>query len=176
MSAREGLVSPQVQGEHSTNPMSDLQLELAMKRKFMVATLLAGLVFLSGCASVPMASMEEDRLRKEFSPPPEGMAGLYIYRNTNMGGALKKTIKVDGEVLGESGPMTYFYIDVTPGSHTLSTESEFSDNDLVITTEAGHNYFVHQHIKLGVFVGGAKFELVSAEEGKEGVLECELAK
>jgi len=157
-------------------PLSDPQTDLAMKRKIAAAALFVGLVFLSACASVPMASMDEDRLRKEFSPPPGGMAGLYIYRNTNMGGALKKTIKVDGKVVGETGPMTYFYIDLTPGSHTLSTESEFSDNDLVITTEAGQNYFVHQHMKLGVFVGGAKFELVPAEEGKDGVLECELAK
>lgn len=93
-----------------------------------------------------------------------------------MGSALKKTVKVDGEIVGETAPMTYLYINIEPGDHVLSTESEFSDNELSITAEAGRNYFVHQHMKLGVFVGGASFELVSEEEGREGVLECELIK
>jgi hypothetical protein len=38
------------------------------------------------------------------------------------------------------------------------------------------NYFVRQYVKLGVFVGGANLEVVPAEEGKKGVLECELAR
>jgi len=133
-------------------------------------------VCLAGCASVPMASFDEDKMRKEFNPPPQDMAGLYIYRNTNIGGALKKTVRVDGEIIGESAPMTYFYLDITPGSHSLSTESEFSDNALTLDADSGNNYFVHQHIKLGVFVGGAKLEVVPEDEGKEGVLECKLAK
>jgi len=133
-------------------------------------------VYLVGCASVPMASVDEDKMRKEFNSPPQDMAGLYIYRNTNFGGALKKTIIIDGVTIGETAPMTYFYQDITPGSHVLSTESEFSDNALTLDAESGNNYFVHQHIKLGVFVGGAKFEVVPEEEGKEGVLECKLAK
>lgn len=146
-----------------------------MRKYTVIATITIFIACLVGCASVPMASLDEDKLRKQFNPPPADTAGLYIYRNTNIGGVLKKTITIDGEIIGESAPMTYFYKDISPGSHTLSTESEFSDNVLTISTEGGKNYFVHQHIKLGVFVGGAKFELVPDEEGREGVLECKLA-
>ena len=115
-------------------------------------------------------------MRKEFNPPPQDMAGLYIYRNTNIGGALKKTVRVDGEIIGESAPMTYFYLDITPGSHSLSTESEFSNNDLILNAKSGKNHFINQYIKMGLFVGGAGLELVSEKEGRNGVLECELAK
>ena len=72
--------------------------------------------------------------------------------------------------------MTYFYREVSPGEHTLSTQSEFSNNDLIIKTDQGMNYFVRQYIKMGVFVGGANLELVPEEEGKKGVSECNLAK
>ena len=44
-----------------------------------------------------------------------------------------------------------------------------------LDAKGGQNYFVRQYIKFGVVVGGANFELVSEEEGKQGVLECKLA-
>ncbi len=134
------------------------------------------LLFIAGCASVPMASLEEDKARKTFRPPSDSLAGLYIYRNSNIGGALKKSIYIDGELIGESGPMTYFYKEIPSGEHVLSTQSEFSNNDLTIQAEAGKNLFVRQYIKLGVFVGGANLELVDEDVGMKGVLECKLAK
>lgn len=72
--------------------------------------------------------------------------------------------------------MTYFYFEVPGGKRKLSTESEFSENDLVLDVVPGKNYFVRQSIKMGVFVGGAKLERVREEEGKQGVLECKLAR
>ena len=79
-------------------------------------------------------------------------------------------------LLDFSAPNTYFYKDVKPGKHELSTESEFSDNILEVDFEGGKNYFVRQAIKIGFFVGGAILNLVSDEEGKKGVLESELAR
>jgi len=146
-----------------------------MLKKILILLILAVSTYLTGCATVPMASVEKDNERKEFALPPQESAGLYIYRNTRLGGALKKTVFVDGRSVGETAPMTYFYMDVEPGVHVLSTESEFSNNDLEIKTRGGQNYFVRQYIKIGVFVGGANLELVSEEEGKQGVLECKLA-
>jgi hypothetical protein len=131
--------------------------------------------FLTGCATVPLAPVEEDTARKTFSSPPLGITGLYIFRNSTLGGALKKSIYIDGELIGESAPMTYFYKEISPGEHNLSTESEFSNNDLIVTTEGGQNYFVRHYIKMGLFVGGANLEIVSEEEGMQGVLECKLA-
>jgi hypothetical protein len=148
---------------------------MGMLKKSTVLLILVFSVYMAGCASVPMASDKEDAARKEFSAPPQDSAGLYIYRNTSLGGVLKKNVYIDGEFIGETAPMTYFYKVITPGIHVVSTESEFSDNSLEISVESGNNYFVRQYMKLGLFVGGANLELVSDEEGKEGVLECELA-
>jgi hypothetical protein len=146
-----------------------------MKKKLFAAASLATALYLTGCASVPTASVEEDSAKKAFNPPSEGLSGLYVYRNSNFGAALKKRVYVNDEYLGETAPMTYFYKEVAPGAVKLSTSSEFGNNDLMISTEEGKNYFVRQYIKLGVFVGGANLELVSEEEGKKGVLECKLA-
>jgi hypothetical protein len=132
--------------------------------------------YLTGCASVPMASIEDDTLRKQFSLPHNDSSGLYIYRNSNFGSALTKSLYLDDELIGETAPMTYFYREVSPGEHIISTESEFSNNDLAVTIESGKNYFVRHYIKIGVFVGGANLELVSEQDGKQGVHECQLAR
>lgn len=79
-----------------------------------------------------MDSADTDKAKKEFSPPAEGKSGLYIYRNSSFGAALKKTVSIDGEIIGESARNTYFYKEVEPGTHELSTESEFSDNKLTL--------------------------------------------
>ena len=136
--------------------------------------LLIVVFYLAGCASVPMASDEVDQRAKEFSPPAEGMAGLYIYRNSYFGAALRKSVYVDDELIGRTAPMTYFYKEVEAGERKVSTQSEFGNNELIINTEAGQHYFIQQYIKLGVLVGGANIKLMSEEEGKKGVMECKL--
>ncbi len=141
-----------------------------------VLALSAAILLASGCASVPMASASQDAELKAFSQPPADKAGVYIYRNSFVGQALKKDIYLDGKRLGESANKTYFYQQVDPGTHTVSTESEFSDNALSVTVQAGINYFIRQYIKLGVFVGGANLEVVTEEEGKKGVMNSKLAK
>lgn len=146
-----------------------------MNKKALASIVVLASLYLTGCASVPMAPAEKDQARKEFTAPPEGMSGLYIYRNSSFGGALKKTVRVDGKIIGETAPHTYFYTTLKPGVHELATESEFSDNTLSIDMQPGQNYYVHNFIKFGAFVGGAGLKQVSDEEGQKGVRECKLA-
>ena len=138
--------------------------------------LAAAVVLFSGCASVPMANKSLSDQAKLFTAPPEGQAGLYIYRDSNFGASLKKDIWVDGVCVGESAPKTFFYETVEGGrQHTISTESEFSPNNLRILVESGVNYFIRQSIKVGVLVGGAKLQMVSATKGQKAVSALPLA-
>jgi len=130
-----------------------------------------------GCASVPMEPESVSKKVKAFNPPSNGNAGLYIFRDSAVGGALKKDIWVDNKCIGESAPDIFFYEEVKGNQeHKISTESEFSPNDLIIKTVSGKNYFIRQYIKVGVFVGGANLELIDETEGKEAVSELEMAK
>jgi hypothetical protein len=125
------------------------------------------LVLVTGCASVPMESADNNLKSKSFPTPDQGKSGLYVYRDSFVGKALKKDVYLDGNCIGETADKVFFYTQVE-GNHTykLSTESEFSPNDLVLDANTGKNYFVRQYIKIGVFVGGAGLESVSEEEGK----------
>jgi hypothetical protein len=130
----------------------------------------------AGCASVPMESVERAAEAQKFNAPSEGNSGLYIYRSGIFGGALKKDVWVDGECIGETAPNVFFYEEVEGDKeHKISTESEFSPNDLLLQAKSGMLYFIRQYIKMGVFVGGAGLELVNEEEGKKAVSDLKMA-
>jgi hypothetical protein len=135
-------------------------------------------VFLTtACTSVPMEPKEKSELAKQFNSPSEGKAGLYVYRTGSFGGALKKDLWLDGNCIGETAPNVFFYEEINGDSeHKISTESEFSPNDLIVKTESGKNYFVRQYIKMGVFVGGAGVELVDENKGKKEISKLDMAK
>lgn len=145
-----------------------------MSKKLLCAVVV-GITLLSGCASVPMAPVEQDTALKTFQAPPQDKAALYIYRDSLGGKSLKKTVSIDGKVIGETANNTYFHRLLAPGMHTLSTESEFGENSIPLAAKAGETYFVRQKIKMGVFVGGAKLEVVPANEGRVAVLKSKLA-
>lgn len=130
----------------------------------------------TGCTSVPMESKEKSDLAKKYNSPSDGKAGLYVYRSGSFGGALKKDVWLDGKCVGETAPNMFFYEEIEGNAeHKVSTESEFSANDLLVKTESGKNYFVSQYIKMGVFVGGAGVELVDEEKGKKQVSKLDMA-
>lgn len=129
----------------------------------------------TGCASVKMESKEASDKAKQFAVPGAGKAGVYVYRDSFVGQALKKDVWLDGKCVGESAPDVFFYTEATPGRHTLSTESEFSPNDLSILVEAGKNYFYRQFIKMGLMVGGADLESMPEEQAKAAIAKLQLA-
>ncbi|WP_351089028.1 DUF2846 domain-containing protein [Shewanella sp. S1-49-MNA-CIBAN-0167] len=146
-----------------------------MKKIYLVLSLIA-VTFFSGCASVPMASSEQDNALKQFQKPQNGNAGLYIYRNSFVGQALKKNVYIGGKLIGETANKVYFYKELAPGSYALATESEFSENNIELPVESGQLYFVEQYIKMGVFVGGAALKTVDNQTGMKNIKECKLAK
>ena len=149
-----------------------MKMNVSLRSLLLIATL----AVLTGCASVPMAPKEQDAASKTFKAPSSNMAGVYIYRNSFVGKALKKTLLIDSVAIGETANKVYFHKEVTPGEHTLATESEFGDNALKFTAEAGKNYYFQQYLKMGAFVGGSGLQAVTEEEGKQAVLQCNEAK
>lgn len=144
-----------------------------------LASLLAmsAIVLMTGCASVDMAPKAESSKAKEFAMPTQGKSGVYIYRDSFVGKALKKDIWIDGKCVGESAPDVFFYTEVDGDkTHKIETQSEFSPNGFDLMFQAGKNYFIRQYIKMGLVVGGADLEQVTEEQGKIAVSKLELAK
>lgn len=138
--------------------------------KTISALLLA--VTLVGCASVPMASLDQDNRAKEFSPP-QNKAALYIYRNENFGAAVPMAVSVNGKALGQTVAKTYFRLNVMPGNYKIES---FTENvaSLPVTAEPGKNYFVWQEVKMGMWSARSQLQQVGEDVGRAGVMESKL--
>jgi len=146
-------------------------------KKVMLATIIAT-ASLAGCSTVPMESQQIESTAKQFNPPSQNTAGIYVYRkDTFVGAALKKDVWIGKDCVGETAKGVFFYKEV-PANEKLeiSTESEFSPNTLIINTKNGVLYFVEQFIKMGAFVGGADLELSHIDTGKSEVQRLSMAK
>lgn len=142
-----------------------------------VASLLILVIgFLTGCVSVPLASPAEDATCKLFDAPTDGNAGVYIYRNCFVGQAIKRSVSIDNERLGETSNGVYFYKSVSPGEHTLATQSEFGETTIQFNAHPGSNHFFEQYMTMGLFSASAGIKAVSEAEGKANVTKCQLAK
>lgn len=143
-----------------------------MRNSIKLLTAAIGFAILTGCASVAMGPQDKDAELKTFAAPPADQSGLYIYRDSWVGQALKKSLIVDGELIGETAKGVYFHRFLAPGKHVISTESEFSDNAITLVTEPGKNYYLRQYIRMGMFVGGANLKLMSEEQAQQALKKC----
>jgi len=91
-----------------------------------------------------------------------------------MGAAIRMDVEVDGKPIGQSAAKTYFYTELPPGKHTVTSKAENTDS-IEIDTIAGKLYYIWQEVKMGFLYARTKLQLVSEEEGKKGVLESDLA-
>ena len=144
-----------------------------MFRSFLIAASLLGALFVTGCASVPMASQSADSAAKSYKPAA-GKANIYVYRNETFGAALKMPVTIDNASVGETASKTYIYRQVAPGTRVISSQG--GKSTISIEAKAGENYFVWQEVKMGLVSGGSKLQVVSESVGKAGVAECELVK
>lgn len=147
-----------------------------MRKIFLTGLTLAGILF-SGCATVTMEPKEVSDKAKLFNPPSEGNAGIYIFRDSIVGTTLVKSVWVNDKFIGRTAIKTFFYEEVQGGQeHKISTESEFSPNDLHLAVKEGKHYFIRQYIKPGLVIGGANLEIVEEKEGREIISVLEMAK
>ncbi len=130
------------------------------------------LLLLSGCASVPMAPLDQDSKAKDFSPIPN-KASLYIYRNETFGAAIPMTVSVNGKALGQTAAQTYFRLNLSPGKYNVESHAENVSN-LPLTTEAGKNYFVWQEVKMGMWMARSLLQQTDETTGRAGVMESKL--
>lgn len=128
-------------------------------------------VFLTGCASVNKAPVEQDLAAKKFAVDPSS-AQLYIYRDQILGAAISMPVSVNGKVIGTTGPSSFFKLDLDEGTYTITSQGDKSSLDL--QAESGSTYYVWQQVKMGLFAAGSELQLVDEEAGQTGVAKSSL--
>jgi len=129
-----------------------------------LATCLA--LALAACASGPDYEAYSSQLPS--LDPAEGR--IFVYRTEKFGLANQPPVELDGEEVGEAVPEGFFYIDVPPGEHTITCETEVT-RSAVVVVEPGETYYVRLNAKLGVIGNRIEPELVRAATGRKEIKE-----
>jgi PBP1b-binding outer membrane lipoprotein LpoB len=144
----------------------------SMFKKLLAAVVLVGVLVMSGCASVPMASKSADVQAKQFAPAAD-KATVYIYRNESFGAAIKMPLLIDNVAVGDTASKTYVVKQLAPGSHTITSKTE-KDSSITIDMLAGQIYYIWQEVKMGVFAARSELHVVDEQKGHAGVQESTL--
>lgn len=122
-------------------------------------------VSLTGCASGPTYSTIQSTLPSIASEKGR----IYFYREGSpFGGGIQPSIMLDGVKVGDSVPGGVFFVDVGPGNHTVTTETEVT-RKLTFTLAAGQTRYVKSTVGLGVIVYRVVPELVDEKVGAEEI-------
>ena len=125
------------------------------------------------CASVPLASIDDDVKAKEYSSPSD-KAAVFVYRTGRLGAKQVMKVSIDGNEIGRTQKDRYLYKEIDPGFHTISGKAE-NISVLDLGAEAGKIYFVWQQVAMGVFSTRNTLKLVDEETGKRDVTHCRLS-
>ena len=129
---------------------------------------------LSGCATVPMASLNDDVTAKKFQVA-SGRSAIYLYRNEGFASAVRISVSIDDQMAGQTAPFTYFLWDVAPGHHIIKSHAEdVSSLDLVALP--GKPHFIRQEIKTGMWAPRSILYEVNDSDGRTAINECKMAK
>jgi hypothetical protein len=133
-------------------------------------------VVVSSCASVQKPVLEKKLNAKQAitasTIATPSSAQVYVYRNETLGGALSMPVRVNGKLVGKTGPKTFLTLNLPAGTHKFTSQGDKST--LEVTTENGKIYYIWQEVKIGLISGGSKLQLVDEKKGREGVKQCTL--
>ena len=145
-------------------------MKLSLAMFVMCSTLL-------GCANIPegvaLGDPEQDATLKAFAVAPD-QTGLFIYRNQRDSPEVWTNVRLDGTLLGNTSAMTYLYTPVAPGNHVITSSADNADT-LELDIKVGTLAYVWQEVEIGADAPQVKFHRMSEQDGRIGVLECELA-
>lgn len=131
-------------------------------------------LFIIGCAGGPKAPIAEDMKAKQFIPPSDGTANLYIYRNESFGGAINMDILINNNRIATTGPKSYILKNLPAGEHKIEGIAAEGTSIVKVNLLPNTLKFVWQEVKMGFIGARNRLQEVDEKTGKKGVLESKL--
>ena len=127
-----------------------------------VAVILLGL---GACANGP--TLRESRA--QIPPVAADRGRIYFYRTSSpFGSVIHPSVRLDGDVVGDSIPNGVFFCDVAPGHHTASVQSEV-EKSADLDVAAGQSAYVKMDSDfpsgMGWLYARVQIEVVPPETG-----------
>jgi hypothetical protein len=123
-------------------------------------------VLASGCATTGAKPAE---MQAELASVPANKGRIYFYRNSSIVGvAVQPNISLNGLVVGESKPGGFFYADVAPGMHEVTSRTEVMAN-VTVPIREGETRYVRSSVTMGVVIGRIELTLVEASQASQEI-------
>jgi hypothetical protein len=132
-----------------------------VKRTFLKLMLLGAVVaVVSACATGP-------KFADVASSMPTLKAGegrIYFFRSSSMvGAAIQPEIRLTGQVVGQSKPGGFFYVDRPAGNYVASASTE-TEKTVSFTLQPGETKYIRSSIGMGLFAGRPLLEPENPEK------------
>ena len=111
--------------------------------------LITGIVFLffTSSAFSQLTLQQQDSIAKSLVPIQD-KAVVFVIRPTAYAFAIRMDVKCDSVYIGTTGPKSYIYTVLSPGTYTFLSRSE-NKSFLEVSLEAGKIYYLEQQVKMG---------------------------
>lgn len=144
---------------------------MRMSRLVLVPALLA----VTACASVPTAPQSMVQSARTYTPT-KGKARIYIWRpNSMFGSAIRFTIQVNGQTIGQVTKGTFLMTEVDPGRAAIAVPTNESFEVVHVDVVADQVYFVKVWPRMGALSARAGIERSSDSEGRDAVNSSRMA-
>lgn len=118
-----------------------------------VGLLLALCALLTGCSATGPKFTE---VEASFPNLKADTGRIYFYRTAGLGMAVQPDIRLNGDIVGQSQPNSFFFVDRPAGQYVASARTE-AESTLDIHLRAGKSVYVQTSITMGLMVGRVSF-------------------
>src|SRR5713101_5607395 len=124
---------------------------------------IAAAALLAGCAAEGIRHADLQASMPALRP---GDGRIYFYRvDSILGAAIQPDLRLNGEVVGESIPGGFFFLDRRPGKYEAHATTEI-ERSVVFTLAAGETKYIRTSTTFGLLVGHLAFDLMSRSEAE----------
>ncbi|HLQ02898.1 MAG TPA: DUF2846 domain-containing protein [Burkholderiales bacterium] len=124
---------------------------------------IAAAALLAGCAAEGIRHADLQASMPALRP---GDGRIYFYRvDSILGAAIQPDLRLNGEVVGESIPGGFFFLDRRPGKYEAHATTEV-ERSVTFTLAAGETKYIRTSTTFGLVAGHLAFDLVSRSEAE----------
>jgi len=135
-----------------------------MRRTLLKFAAIAFVAGLAGCAS----GVKYQDMASGIASIKPGQGRVYFLRSSSMfGAAVQPDIRLNGEVVGESKPGGFFFVDRPAGNYTATAATE-TEKAATFVLQAGDTKYLRTSPSIGLLVGRVVVEI---EDPKKALAE-----
>ena len=118
---------------------------------------------MAGCAS----GVKHSEMAASIPTIKPGEGRIYFLRSASMfGAAIQPDLRLNGQVVGESKPGGFFFVDRPAGKYVASASTE-TEKTLSFVVDGGETKYVRSSPSMGLMVGRVVLELETPDKAKE---------